>query len=215
MQITSYAHSCLLIEAAGKRILVDPGEYSVENANKWKNIDYVFVTHKHGDHFDEAVVTKTIPKGTPIYATKETAAFYPKTNFTIIKESQLLDFGGVKVEVVRAIHGYNPLLKGEKEVHGAIGFVFDDGKRTYVTGDTICFPNNYKCDVLFLPVNNHGVCMGPFEAALFAKETGAQIVCPYHLNSPKFPADLKKVEEEFKKAGINYKILKAGEKIEV
>jgi L-ascorbate metabolism protein UlaG (beta-lactamase superfamily) len=214
MKITLVGHSCLFIESDTAKFLLDPGEYSKKIIALAKGAEHIFVTHKHADHFDETVIKSSFPKAR-IYATKETSNTYPNTKFEIIKEGQKLVIGQLKVEVTKAVHGYNPILKGAKEAHEAVGYIFDDGKKVYITGDTICFPNEYKCDAIFLPVNNHGVCMSPFEAALFAKETGANIVIPYHLESPKFPADMNKVQEEFDKQKLNWKILQIGESIEL
>jgi len=42
---------------------------------------------------------------------------------------------------------------------------------------------------------------------MFAKETGAELVIPYHYDSPKYPGDLVKTKEEFEKQELNYRIL--------
>ena len=51
MQITHLGHSCVLIETAGQRVLVDPGDFSTA----WRgltDLDAVLVTHQHPDHAD-------------------------------------------------------------------------------------------------------------------------------------------------------------------
>ena len=59
----------------------------------------------------------------------------------------------IKIEVVHAIHGYQPLLKGAKEVHENIGYIIDDeSNRLYTTSDTICFKNDSIDDRQELPV---------------------------------------------------------------
>jgi L-ascorbate metabolism protein UlaG (beta-lactamase superfamily) len=218
MKLTKYAQSCILIEEAETTILIDPGEYSKpeELAQLAKKADYILITHKHADHYNEKIIQTNLKTGAKIFSTKETAAFYPKTQFEIIKAGDKIKAGNLMIETVKAVHGYNPLLKGEKEVHEAIGYIIDNGKKKiYHTGDTICFPNEYKCNVILLPYNNHGVCMDPFEAALFAKETGAELVLPMHSDSPKFPANKEKFEEELKKNNLKYQFLKSGESVEV
>jgi L-ascorbate metabolism protein UlaG (beta-lactamase superfamily) len=49
MQITKFGQCCLLIEVAGKRILTDPGRFSVAQ-NDVANIDLILITHEHADH---------------------------------------------------------------------------------------------------------------------------------------------------------------------
>ena len=58
MKITRYAQSCVLIEAKGKRILVDPGVIGHDESllEDWKDIDLLLVTHKHGDHCHEEAI---------------------------------------------------------------------------------------------------------------------------------------------------------------
>ena len=57
--------------------------------------------------------------------------------------------------------------------------------------------------------------MGPFEAALFAKQVKATLTIPFHYDNKKYPVDLKEVEEEFKKQNVVYTILGYKESIEV
>ena len=97
-----------------------------------------------------------------------------------------------------------------------IGFIVDDSsKRYYFTSDTLCFDNDYKCDVVFVPVCNHGLVMGPFEAAAFSKEHGASLIIPVHYDNPSYPTDLEKVKEEFSKLDLNLKVLNIKESVEI
>ena len=49
MKITKYGQCCLLVEIYGKRILTDPGRFSVSQ-NKVRDIDIILITHEHADH---------------------------------------------------------------------------------------------------------------------------------------------------------------------
>lgn len=49
MKITKYGQCCLLIEVNDKRILTDPGRFSVSQ-NEVKDIDLILITHEHADH---------------------------------------------------------------------------------------------------------------------------------------------------------------------
>ncbi len=220
MKITKFAQSCILIETNGKRILIDPGSLQYKESypeNEWKNIDILLVTHKHGDHCHSDAINKITknPK-TKFYTTKEVAEAYPELSPNLVKVDDILTFDDIKIEVVKAVHGYIPLLKGGKEIYENVGFIVDDGiNRAYQTSDTICFENDYRCDVLFVPVVNHGLVMSSWEAALFAKETGAKLVIPIHYDNPSHPANFEQIEKDFSGQGLNFKFLNINETIDV
>ncbi len=60
MKITKFVHSCLLVEAEGKVILVDPGDFSWGSGTfdivKLNQLDKIVITHEHSDHFCEPFV---------------------------------------------------------------------------------------------------------------------------------------------------------------
>lgn len=53
MKITHLGHSCVLIEMADTRILIDPGEFSGD-VGALRDLDAIIVTHQHPDHYDKA-----------------------------------------------------------------------------------------------------------------------------------------------------------------
>ena len=215
MKITKYPQSCLMIETNKKIILIDSGglKYQDRFLEEWKKADIILITHKHGDHIKSDVL-KDI--NIPIYSTQEVQDTYTEIKFNIVKENDILDFDSIKIEVVKAIHGYNPLLKNGGQVFENVGYIIDDGsRRLYTTSDTICFNNDYKADVVALPVTAHGLTMSAFEASLFSKELGAKLVLPIHMDNEKYPTDVNYMKENFDKFGINYKVLEIEESIEI
>ena len=220
MKITRFAQSCILIETNNKRILIDPGNIQYKESytnNEWSNIDIVLVTHKHSDHCHvDAIKEITKNPKTKFYATKEVANAFMELSPDIVKEEDILIFDKIKIEVVKAVHGYVPFLKGDKEINENVGYIIDDGiDKVYQTSDTICFKNDYKCNVLLVPVVNHGLVMSSWEAALFAKETGAKLVIPIHYDNPAHPANFEQVKKDFEEQNLNYKFLDLGETIEI
>ena len=217
MKITKFPQSCLLIETKERKILIDPGtlKYKEEYFDIWNNVDIILITHKHPDHRNIEVLEK-INKNVKIYSTQEVQEANKNLNINIVKENDVIELDKIKIEVVHAIHGYQPLLKGDKEIHENVGYIVDDGEnRLYTTSDTICFKNAYKADILCIPVTGHGLTMSAFEAALYAKEVGATLTIPIHMDNPAFPPDFKYIEEMFNKYEVEYEILENDETIEV
>lgn len=217
MKITKYPQSCLLVETKGKKILIDPGtlKYKEEYFDVWNNVDIILITHKHPDHCNTEILEK-ISNNIKIYSTQEVQDANKTLNINIIKENDIIELDSIKVEVVHALHGYQPLLKGEKEINENVGYIIDDGEnRLYTTSDTICFKNDYKADILCIPVTGYGLTMSAFEAALYSKEVGATLTIPIHMDNPAFPPDFKFIEEMFNKYDVEYEILENEESIEV
>ncbi len=215
MKITKYPQSCLMVETNDKKILIDAGslKYQDKFLEEWKKADIILITHKHGDHIKNDVL-KNI--NIPIYSTQEVQNTYPEIKFNIVKENDVLNFDSIKIEVVKAVHGYNPLLKNGGQVFENVGYIIDDNlHRLYVTSDTICFNNDYKADIVALPVTAYGLTMSSFEASLFAKEIGAKLVLPIHMDNEKYPTDINYMKENFDKFEINYRVLDIEETIEI
>ncbi len=215
MKIIKYPQSCLMIETNNKKILVDPGSLKYQDAflTKWQEADVILVTHKHFDHiYPEVLKSLNIP----IYSTKEVQDTYPELDINIVKENDILTFGDIKVEVVRAIHGFNPLLKKGGEVFENVGYIIDDGKhRLYITSDTISFNNDYKADIVALPTTAHGITMSAYEAALWAKDMRAKLVLPVHMDNDFYPPDLEFIKQNFRNENIEFKILDIEEEIDI
>ena len=217
MKITKFPQSCLLIETKNKKILIDPGvlKYKEEYFKIWNEVDIILITHKHSDHCNTEVLEK-LDKKIKIYSTQEVQDANKNLEINIVKENDIIKLDDIKVEVVHAVHGYHPLLKGEKEIYENVGYIVDDGEnRLYTTSDTICFKNDYKADILCVPVTGYGVTMSAFEAALYSKEVGATLVLPTHMDNPAFPPNYDFIKEMFEKYNVEYEMLENDESIEI
>jgi L-ascorbate metabolism protein UlaG (beta-lactamase superfamily) len=51
MRITHVGHACLLVEAGGARVLIDPGSFT-HGFEELTGLDAVLITHAHPDHYD-------------------------------------------------------------------------------------------------------------------------------------------------------------------
>lgn len=210
MKITKFAQSCILIESNNEKILVDPGSILFDESllvEYWNEIDIILVTHKHADHFCTSAISEMLKNTkTKLYSSSEVARAYPEINVNIVKVGDEITGDDYKIEVVNSVHGYMPFLKGDSEVSEGLGYIVEiEGKRIYSVGDSICFKNDYKCDILCVPVSGHGLVMGTFEAALYAKEVEASLIIPVHMDNPRFPVDLELSKGDFE--GLDCKVL--------
>jgi L-ascorbate metabolism protein UlaG (beta-lactamase superfamily) len=60
MIITRFGHAAVLVEVAGRRILIDPGTYSSDDAFDLTELDAIAVTHQHADHVDPARIGRLV-----------------------------------------------------------------------------------------------------------------------------------------------------------
>ena len=51
MKIRKLGHCCLVIEENGKKVMTDPGSWTINEQVKELNIDIILITHEHSDHF--------------------------------------------------------------------------------------------------------------------------------------------------------------------
>ncbi len=205
-----------MLETAGKNILVDPGNvlYDPSFANDWIKADFILITHKHGDHCNSEIIKNF---SAPIYSSSEVQDTFPDLKINIVKANDKIHLAdNIDVEVTQAIHGYLPQMRGANEVNENIGFIVEsENRKIYFTSDTICFKNDYMCDVVCIATNTNNP-MNPLSAALFAKATEAKLVIPSHFDAPKFlvPNDINSLGNTFKAYDINYYLMNIKDSID-
>lgn len=64
--ITKLVHACLLVEVAGRRILLDPGIFTTRDErfdlSMVEGIDRILITHEHADHVDVDLVRGVVER---------------------------------------------------------------------------------------------------------------------------------------------------------
>lgn len=105
MQITHLGHSCVLVETAGARILLDPGNYS----DRWHgltDIDAIAITHQHPDHVDPVNLPELIAANPGVVVWQEPDV--PKTlaieGARPLRADTSVSYGGVTIAAVGGLH---------------------------------------------------------------------------------------------------------------
>ena len=201
MKVTWLTQAGFLFESSRLQILVDPyladtmGEINPKKARKipvderYFNAkpDLILITHDHVDHCNEETLKrfiegsdKTITILASESAYKHLLPLADDHNLVLLAPHTVWSEGGITFYSVHAEHSDR----------SAVGFILDDGKKTYyVSGDTL-----YNYDVIddvldlvedgvdyaFLPINGRGNNMNAKDAADFAYEIGAKNAIPTH-----------------------------------
>jgi L-ascorbate metabolism protein UlaG (beta-lactamase superfamily) len=151
MYITKLWHCCLLIETRGKRILTDPGCFTIEAHSNLENIDAILFTHEHADHYHLESLKILLEKNpdVQIFCNISVAELLTKVDIhhVTIQDGQTVDFEGIVITG----HGvYHAELHKSLPLMANTGFFIDE--KLFYPGDAFIDPDK-KIDVLALPVS--------------------------------------------------------------
>jgi L-ascorbate metabolism protein UlaG (beta-lactamase superfamily) len=197
-RITWLGHATVLVQTAkGTHILIDP---FLENNPKYpksfklpEKIDYILLTHGHGDHISDAVPVAKKHKSN-VVAIYELAAFIASRgadNITGFNLGGTVQLDDVSVTMVEAKHSAGAEGKSGTQYAGvAVGFVLTiaNGPVLYHAGDTAVFSDMklikelYHPELAMLPIGGF-YTMGPREAAMAAQFIEPKAILPIHFGT--------------------------------
>lgn len=93
MELTKYAHACVVLEKNGSTIVIDPGTFTPEAADLVAAASAVLVTHDHFDHFDP----KAFDNETPVYG--PASVIDQLGRGTVVTAGESLEIAGFDVAV--------------------------------------------------------------------------------------------------------------------
>lgn len=228
MKVTYHGHSVVFIETAGTKIIIDPfitGNGQTNLKVEELEVDVILLTHGHNDHVGDTVELAKKNNAT-VVAPFELATYLGWQGVDVhpmhIGGAHQFNFGRVKL--TQAFHGSAYIEeKSQKIIYTGMpaGILFSaEGKTVYHAGDTALFSDmkiigeQNKIDLAFLPIGDN-FTMGPEDAALAAAWLNAKKIVPIHYNT--FPV----IEQDpfnfvsLLKTGIEGKVLKSGEIIQL
>lgn len=178
MDITRFGHSALLVEAAGQRILIDPGAFSVDETFALTDLDAIVVTHQHPDHLDPARLPELLaanPTAT-LLADPETVAQLDGAGWHENADGLLTAVGEVTVRGVGSRHA--EILPTIPRI-GNVGVLIaaDGGPTLFHPGDSYEYVPD-GVDVLALPLSAPWAKSS--ETVEFVRRVSPSIMFPIH-----------------------------------
>ncbi len=223
LKLTYYGHSAFLLDDGKTKLIIDPfieGNPLSTIKEKDVNVNYIVVTHGHGDHLGDAISISKRCDAT-IIAVNELANYVAskgaKAHNMHIGGGFNFPFGRVKFTI--AHHGSS---SGEGTYTGEPSgvLVTMGGKTVYHTGDTGLFSDMKligemnPVDVLLLPIGDN-FTMGIDDAVKAVELVNPKFVAPMHYNTfPVIEADPHAFIAKVKAKGFNGKVFNSGETFE-
>ena len=199
-------HASIRIEYDGHELMIDPvtklGNKTIDYAAMPK-ADDIFVTHEHGDHFDQEAI-KLLSTDTTQLITNERCAEMQGYGQVMKNGDKMTLKEDITIEAVPA---YN-ITEGHTQFHPKgrdNGYILTiDGLRIYIAGDTEDIPEMADIkdiDIAFMPCNQP-YTMTAEQLIKAAKTVKPKVLFPYHYGQ----TDVSSIPAELKEYGIDVRI---------
>jgi L-ascorbate metabolism protein UlaG (beta-lactamase superfamily) len=192
-------------------------------------LDVSFVTHAHGDHFDEYTTKTLVEKSSCLFVLPESCLEkardlkIPESRIVVARPRESFEVKGIKVEPIRAIHGNaNFAIYYEANLQDC-GYLLTIRGRTFLQpGDTYLLEDHLflkKVNVLFFSPTEHNMYIDP--SVILINTLNPDYIFPQHHSTiavndenrfwaKGYPDEVKiRLSQSLKE---KYHILKPGEK---
>ncbi|MEV4775949.1 MBL fold metallo-hydrolase [Microbacterium sp. LTA6] len=158
IELTKFGHACVRLEKNGRRIVIDPGEYS-DPAPALEGAEHILITHQHPDHLEEGAVLRHLaanPDATVRAPEVPAARLLAQAAGAGVKDSQIIATGaGEQFDSagfsLRTVGGQHAVIHAFIPVVANTGYIVDG--LVYHPGDSFIVPAGPAPDTLLVPLS--------------------------------------------------------------
>jgi len=210
VRLTKYGHSCLLVEQADARLLIDPGSLS-RGFEELRDLSAVLITHQHPDHVDLDRIEGLLRHNAAadVFSDRATAEQLRARGLPAraVRSGEDLVVSGARVQVVgdqhAVIHADIPRIDN-------VGYLIAD--RLLHPGDSLTVPNR-PVDVLCLPTA--APWLKAAEAVDYLRSVGPRVALPIHEAQLALPQLYYGLFEQLAPPGTELRVIDGGEPTEL
>lgn len=156
--LTKFGHACVRLEKAGRRLVIDPGNFTDVPA-ALEGAEHILVTHEHADHLDDDPVLEFLAAhpDVTVRAPQAPAARLAEAGGAVgVHADRILVTGaGEEFETagfaVRTVGGQHALIHPQIPVVANTGYILDG--LVYHPGDSFIVPAGPPPDTLLVPLS--------------------------------------------------------------
>jgi L-ascorbate metabolism protein UlaG (beta-lactamase superfamily) len=174
MRLTKYAHSCVLVEDDGARVLIDPGNLT-RGLDELTGLTGILITHQHADHVDVDRLPQLLGRNpnAALYADEGTAGILEERGIhtTVARQGDQIDVG-IDVAVYGVDHA---VIHPEIPLVPNVGYLV--GARFFHPGDSFTVP---EVDVEVLGLPTAAPWLKASEAIDYLRAVAPRVAIPIH-----------------------------------
>ncbi|HEY5319631.1 MAG TPA: MBL fold metallo-hydrolase [Galbitalea sp.] len=131
MRITKYEHACFVVEIGGKKLVVDPGSFTVPLPDN-NNVVGIVVTHEHGDHWSPEQLQRILAASpdAKLYGPAGVAAAASDFDFAVVSSGDVIELDPFRLEFFGEKHA---------QIHSSIPLVDNVG---VLINDSVFYPGD-------------------------------------------------------------------------
>jgi L-ascorbate metabolism protein UlaG (beta-lactamase superfamily) len=176
MRVTRFGHSAVLVEAAGQRVLIDPGAFSSQDAFEVEGLDAIVVTHQHADHLDRDRVGMLLDRNPGAVRLSDPDTATMVDGFTAHSDGDVTELGTITITGVGTTHA--EILPVIPRVTNTGVLITADGEPTlFHPGDAYASAPD-GVDVLAAPLSAPWTKVS--ETVEFVRRVNPRVVFPIH-----------------------------------